>query len=205
VFDAALVIDEDERVAQTLQSVGLRHVRWVTGLEQGLASCERAPDLLVVEVTQRTGAQNIFTESRLRGVHTIVVATSATATRAQVFALHDYGVACFWDKPVCPQLVQMSLSSLSQRREHQKPAALAQRADRRVAQLRERFGLTAAESEILSYALLRLTYDEMADRRAVSRNTIKSQVRSLLGKLELTSLRDVASCLSPLATRGHRL
>lgn len=122
-----------------------------------------------------------------------------------MFALHDYGVACFWDKPLCPQQVQMSLVSLSQRHQHPKPTLAAVRVDRRVAQLSERFGLTAAESEILSYALLRLSYGEMADRRAVSRNTIKSQVRSLLGKLELSSLRDVASCLSPLATRGHRL
>lgn len=48
---------------------------------------------------------------------------------------------------------------------------------------RERFGLTAAESEVLNYVGQHLTNAEIARVRSVSEDTIKTQLASIRGKL----------------------
>lgn len=54
------------------------------------------------------------------------------------------------------------------------------------------FGLTRAEREILPLLAHRLTDQEIARRRFTSPRTVSNQTASILGKLHLTSRREIA-------------
>lgn len=58
---------------------------------------------------------------------------------------------------------------------------------------RARYHLTSTEGDVLHLALQGLERAEMADRRAVSENTIKSQVNRLLSKTGCISLAELTS------------
>ena len=60
------------------------------------------------------------------------------------------------------------------------------------AEFAARFGLTRAEREILPLLAHRLTDQEIARRRFTSPRTVSNQTASILGKLHLTSRREIA-------------
>jgi ATP/maltotriose-dependent transcriptional regulator MalT len=65
--------------------------------------------------------------------------------------------------------------------------ALRRRADDDVALLTGVSSLTAAELRVLSLLTTYLSFQEIADRLVVSRNTVKTHVMAIYGKLEATS------------------
>ena len=62
------------------------------------------------------------------------------------------------------------------------------RIDRAVAEVAERFELTAAEAVLLTFALRGLSRDEFTEKRGISENTYKTQARSLLAKTHQSTI-----------------
>lgn len=54
----------------------------------------------------------------------------------------------------------------------------------------------------MSFALLRMTYAEMAATRSVSINTIKSQMKILLAKFDVNKMSDLPMALGNLLGRS---
>jgi DNA-binding CsgD family transcriptional regulator len=73
-------------------------------------------------------------------------------------------------------------------------------AARELAKIQATAALTQAETEVLGWTLLRMTYEEIADARGVSVNTVKSQMKGLLGKLGVARREDLGHALA----RGRR-
>jgi DNA-binding CsgD family transcriptional regulator len=71
-------------------------------------------------------------------------------------------------------------------------ASVAPVAPTKEAEFAARFGLTPRESEILPFLALRLTDREIADRLCISPKTVMNHTASILGKLGITSRREVA-------------
>jgi DNA-binding CsgD family transcriptional regulator len=69
-------------------------------------------------------------------------------------------------------------------------------AARELTKIQATAALTQAETEVLGWTLLRMTYEEIADARGVSVNTVKSQMKGLLGKLGVARREDLGHALS---------
>ena len=74
--------------------------------------------------------------------------------------------------------------------DHQPHAAETPRAD--IGAVAERYGLTPRECEILPLLAQRLTDREIAERLSISHRTAMNHVANILGKLGLSSRREVA-------------
>jgi DNA-binding CsgD family transcriptional regulator len=75
----------------------------------------------------------------------------------------------------------------------------------KAAALKERFGVTAREEEIMLLAVKGLTYEEMAEACFVSANTIKAHLKSIYRKLGVKNKTELAArlqAMTPLSDRG---
>ena len=119
-------------------------------------------------------------------------------------------------KPVPPGHVQMFLESPlvrehgGQRRARSTRVARPPGRDPALLEIteawRQRYHLSWTEADVLHLALKGLERAEIADRRSVSENTIKSQVSSLLSKTECASLSElVAEAMHELLFETRRL
>jgi DNA-binding NarL/FixJ family response regulator len=199
MFERALIVDNDRSAVALLRSIltqaGVSNIRWESSLEGGLEALGFEPQLLFCEVV--FGSDCVFRLlERIRTLKVVVhvLAMSATALRSQVFALHEYGVTCFWEKPVTGSQVARAIDKLWRKRERAQ-SGVRRCASERLPSLGAGYHLTPAESRILAYAELRMSYAEMAAEHCVSRNTIKSQVRAVLGKLGARNLQELAMIL----------
>jgi DNA-binding NarL/FixJ family response regulator len=199
VFERALIVDHDQSAVALLQKTltlaGVAKIRCESSLNGGLGALGFAPQLLFCEVVFGTDCVlQLLEHLRTRDTPVHVLAMSATASRSQVFALHEYGVTCFWEKPMTGSQVTRALDKLWQKRQTSQSGARRYESER-LPTLCAAYHLTPAESRILAYAELRMSYDEMAAEHGVSRNTIKSQVRAVLSKLGASNLQELAMIL----------
>lgn len=199
MFERALIVDSDLSTVTLLQSTltreGVSQVRCESDWNGALEALAFAPQLLFCEVVLGpTSVFQILERMRTLGLSTHVLAMSATASRSQVFALHEYGVSCFWEKPLSALQVARAIDKLWQLPKNA-PSAVRRYAGAGLTSLCAEYQLTPAESRILACAELRMSYAEMATQHGVSRNTIKSQVRAVLGKLGASNLQELAIIL----------
>jgi DNA-binding NarL/FixJ family response regulator len=122
-----------------------------------------------------------------------LVVASATARPREVFELKSLGATAFLEKPLDGGELAGAIQQLALRRER---VTLHGRRRPRIGgyavEVSHKYGLTPAETEVLECVLQRMTYEEVASHRHVSRNTVKSQMRVILEKCGASSLREIA-------------
>jgi DNA-binding NarL/FixJ family response regulator len=200
----ALVVDADPTWARVVErgliAHGVRKVLTVPSFPVAKACIEGGEDIVVTEVVIAQAScleflEHIRAKTRVR----YVVAMSAHAPRPQVFRLRDLGAHAYLEKPFSDTTLRRCLERLDQPPHDgfgpsqvvSVPTPTGEKGpiDLAVEVVRRRFHLTDAETEILRCCVRGMNRAEVAQRRATSLNTVKTQIRSLLSKSGAESLR----------------
>jgi DNA-binding NarL/FixJ family response regulator len=126
---------------------------------------------------------------------------SATAPRSNIFCLRDYGVAAYLEKPFSQTDLRRCIMPLVAG-----PVSTAGETidddsmERALLALHRRYSLTSAQREVLRCAARGLCRGEIARARAVSRNTVKTQIRHILAKTGDDTLGAVLRRMRDFAT-----
>ncbi len=186
----ALVVDSDrvwrETVARAVRKFERCHVQIASNLAEGCALIHSATDLVVTEVLlDREACFPLLHTAREKSPGARLVAVSGSASRTQVFRLHDYRVDAYLEKPFRTADLYRYLEPASPpglRRRVQPRAISGNGVEPALNQFRQRYCLSSAQCEILRCGLQGLRPSEIARERGVSINTIKTQIRQLLAK-----------------------
>jgi DNA-binding NarL/FixJ family response regulator len=216
-----LIVDDHELVATSLalylRSKGLHARRHAARSREGILTAAatlapgvvlldldlgRAPDGTVIDGTT-------FIDGLCRGGWRVVVLTSTEDPAAMGRALHAGALACVPKTASLPALVATLRRAVQgtevirpERRRHLVEVHLRQEAQNRA--LERRFqALTEREREVLD----RLAHGHRAQQIArefhVSLTTIRSQIRSVLAKLKVTSQLEAVALLNEHRQGGH--
>lgn len=201
MFEHVLVADDDARTPVALSKVFRSCNAKITvtaRVQDALAWLEHDPRLIVSEMTLGgdTCAPLWRALRSLKSRPPLLVVASATARPREVFRLQSLGAAAFLEKPLDDDELTDAIQQLALIREQAESFRAHSRIGSYAAQVSRKYGLTRAEGEVLECVLQRMTYEEVASHRRVSRNTIKTQMRVILEKCGATSLREIArDCL----------
>ncbi len=205
----AVVVDSDEvwlgAVVRSLEAYGFLSIATARSFRDAENVLSGEETVVVTEVVvAHESCVSLVARVRRARSSSLVVAMSDRASRAQVFRLRDHGVHAYLEKPFTAPALHQCLESLARAqlscigrapmpaateplgRSHMQPLV-----DELVSRYREMRNLTNAETDVLRALLFGERRADIARERCVSVNTVKTQTRSILGKCQATTVREL--------------
>jgi len=205
----AVVVDGDEiwlkQVERALEGYGFPSVATARSFQHAEVLLTGEEDVLVTEVVVAHESCFALVARVLQArSHARVLAMSNRASRPQVFRLREHGVHAYLEKPFAAPALHRCLESLARTDlgyDGGAPLSLAPEpptnsrarpaVDAMLHHYRQVCSLTNAEAEVLRALLCGERRVDIAGERCVSINTIKTQIRSILGKCQATTVRQL--------------
>lgn len=188
-----LVVEDEPFVARALVRTLSRHGRVVAA---GSAAEARAAldgavfSAVLADVGLPDGSgMDVVALARRRDPGVLALILSGFVDGARLADAHALGVH-YLLKPVDPRQLDLFVERAAQRSDRRE-----RRTEELALEWQDRFRLSPCESELLLLAALGKQRGELAEARQVAAATIKTQIKSLLGKINAPSIEVAASRL----------